>query len=73
MDITEAMLFQHLYWPGIRYSVRKEVTNCDAYQRKKLSNKKYSKLPDKLAEEILWNKICVDIIGPYGIRHNIKK
>ena len=31
-------------------------------------NKKNSKLPAKLAEEILWNKLCVDIIGSYKIR-----
>ena len=28
---------------------------------------KYSKLPAKLAEETLWNKICVELIGPYKI------
>ena len=35
MDRTEAMIFQHLYWPGIRYSVQKEVSNCDTCQHKK--------------------------------------
>ena len=38
MDGTEAMICQHLYWHGIRNSVQKEVTNCDTFQRKKLSN-----------------------------------
>ena len=32
MDRTEAMIFQHLYWPGIRYSVQKEVSNFDTCQ-----------------------------------------
>ena len=32
MDRTEAIICQHLYWPGIRPAVRKEVTNCDTYQ-----------------------------------------
>ena len=73
MDITEAMIFQHLYWPDIRDSVRKEVSNCDTCQCKKLSNKKYGKLPDKLAEEIPWNKLCVDLIGTYDIRIKGKK
>ena len=50
MDRKEAMIHQHLYWTGIRYSVRKEVTNCDTCQCTKLSNKKYGKLPAKLAE-----------------------
>ena len=39
----------------------------------KWSNKKYYKLPAKLAEEILWNKICLYIIGPYVIHRNVKK
>ena len=47
---TEAMILQHLYWPEIRDAVQKEVTNCDTCKRTKLSNKKYGKLPAKLAE-----------------------
>ena len=40
---------------------------------KKWSNKKYSKSPSKLAEEIPWNKLCVDLIGPDVIRRKGKK
>ena len=29
MDRMEAMIKQHLYWPDIRYTIWKEVTNCD--------------------------------------------
>ena len=29
--------------------------------------KKYGKLPAKSAEETPWNKLCVDLIGPYRI------
>ena len=60
MDITEAMICQHLYWPGIRDAARKEVKNCDTFQRTKQSNIKYGKLPDKEKEEIPWNKLCFD-------------
>ena len=49
MNRTEAMIRQNLYWPDIRYAVRREVTNCDTCQRKK-TNKQYGKLPAKLAE-----------------------
>ena len=62
------MICQYLYWPDIRDSVRKEVSNCDTFQRTTLSNKKCGKLLSRLAEEMPWNKICVDIIGPYFIR-----
>ena len=68
MDRTEAMIRQHFYWPNIRDSVRKEVINCDTCQRTKQSNKEYCKLPDNLAEEIPWDKVCLYIIYPYVIR-----
>ena len=35
--------------------------------------RKIDKLPDKLAEEIPWNKLFVDIKRPYGIRIMGKK
>ena len=35
MDLTEATIIQHFYWPGIRDAVWKEVTNFDTYQRTK--------------------------------------
>ena len=34
----------------------------------KTLNKKNGKLPANLAEETPWNKLCVDLIGPYKIR-----
>ena len=73
IDITEAMICQHWYWPNIRDSVRKEVTNCDTCHRTKRSNKKYGILPDKLAEKIPWSKLCVDLIVPYAILRKGKK
>ena len=51
MDIMEATICQHLYWTGIRQSVRKEVNNCDTCQHTIRSNIKYGKLPAKEAEE----------------------
>ena len=50
MDITEAMISQHLYWPGIIDAIRKEVTNCDTFKHTILSNIKYDKLTAKEAE-----------------------
>ena len=35
-------------------------------------NKKYGKLPVKMAEETLWNKLYLDLIGPYKIRRKGK-
>ena len=68
MDKTEAMICQHLYCPGIRKSVQKEVKNCDTCQHLKRSKIKYDKLPDKEAYKISRNKLCLDIIGTCTIR-----
>ena len=38
MDRTETMIHQNFYWPGIRYTVWKEVGNCDTLQRTKHTN-----------------------------------
>ena len=74
MDRTDSMIRQHLYWPDIRDSVQKDVSNCDTCQCTKLSNKqKYGKLIAKLAEEISWNKLCVDIIVTCDIQLKGKK
>ena len=71
--MTDAMIHQHLYLPGIRKAVRKKVTKYDVCQRTKRSTKKYGALPAKLAEETPWNKLYVDIIGPYKIRRKGKE
>ena len=73
MDRTKAMIFQHFYWHGIIYTVRKEVTNCGTFQQTNLSNKKYSKLPAKESEETLQNKLCLYPIFLYFIRRKGKK
>ena len=58
MDRTEAMILQHLYWPGIRNAAQKGVTNCDTCQGTKRPNIKYGKLLVKEDEVIPWNKLC---------------
>ena len=68
LDRTEAMICQHLYWPGIIKIAQKEVTKCDVCQRINSSTNKYIELPAKLEEEIPWNKLCVDITVPYKLR-----
>ena len=67
LDKTEAMIHQHLYWPGIREVVQKEVTRCDMCQRTNQPTTKYGKLRDNVAEETPWNKLCVYLIDLYKI------
>ena len=40
-------------------------------QRTKESTKKYGLLPAKEAEDTPWEKLCVDLIGPYKIKIKI--
>ena len=61
MDWTEVMICQNLFCPGIREAVRKEVksvTRASIIKRPKI----YGKVPTKLVDKTLWNKICVDLI-----------
>ena len=39
----------------------------------KTSSEKYGKLPPKEAEAEPWDKLCVDLIGPYKIERKAKK
>ena len=43
--------------------------NC---QKNKRRHKKYGHLPEKEAEAIPWDKMCLDLIGPYIIRRKNK-
>ena len=49
------------------------MTTCDTCQLTKPYNKKYGKVPDKLSEKILWNKLFVYVIVPYVIRRKVQK
>ena len=52
--------------------MRDEITNyvksCPTCQKNKRKVKKYGHLPPKEAEVIPWDKMCIDLIGPYKIR-----
>ena len=62
MDLTEAMIFQHLYWKVIQYSIQKEVKNCDTCQH--TEQFKNGKFTAKLYDEMPLNILCVYILGP---------
>jgi hypothetical protein len=35
--------------------------------------KKYGLLPEKDAEAMPWDRLCINLIGPYNIKSNIKE
>ncbi len=49
-----------------------EVSTCAICQTQKKQSKKYGLLPEKDAEAMPWDRLCIDLIGPYKIKSNIK-
>ena len=70
---TEESIGQHLWWPKMRDHITNYVKICPLCQKNKRKQKKYGLLPAKEAETIPWDKLCVDLIGPYRIRRSGKK
>jgi transposase InsO family protein/exonuclease VII small subunit len=70
---TEETIGQHLWWPKMRDQITKHVQVCPTCQRNKRKVKKYGWLPPKEAEAEPWDKMCIDLIGPYKIRRKGRK
>ena len=64
---TELNIAQHFYWKNLRKIVHEICTKCKLCQFLKRIKKQYRKLPPKEAETILWDTLCVDLIGKYQI------
>ena len=69
---TEETISQHLWWPKMRDQITKYVQACPTCQKNKEKQKMYGHLPPKEAEAEIWDKMCVDLIGPYKIRRKGK-
>ena len=52
--------------------VSKSFKICDTCQRTKKNKKHYGHLPPKMEEATPWDTLCVDLIGPYLIKQNLK-
>ena len=64
----EETLVAVMYWPGLRADVRRHVKSCDRCQKGKRRSRKYGHVPPKIADQVPWQKVCVDLIGPYTIK-----
>ena len=67
---TEATIRQHFTWKNLDKEVKKVCSTCPTCQRTKRSTIKYGHLPPKEAEANPWEKLCVDMIGPYTIKNS---
>ncbi len=70
---TEETIGQHLWWPKMRDEITEHVTVCPTCQKNKKQRKKYGHMPEKEAEAEPWDKMCVDLIGPYTIKRKGQK
>ena len=65
---TEESISQHLFWPKMREQITNYVKSCPTCQKNKRKVLKFGWLPPKEAESQPWDKLCIDLIGPYKIR-----
>jgi hypothetical protein len=70
---TEETIGQHLWWPKQREFITQYVKSCPTCQRNKRKKLSYGHVPVKEAETEPWDKLCVDLIGPYKIRRKGRK
>ena len=64
---TEQTIRQHFWWNNMRNDVHKICSSCPTCQKTKRTYKNYGHLPEKIAEATPWDKLCVDLIGPYTV------
>jgi len=69
---TEETIGQHFYWPKMREQITTDVSSCTVCQTQKKQTKKYGLLPEKEVEAVPWDRLCVDLIGPYNIKSRVK-
>ena len=62
---TMAKHFHHL---KLAEEAKRLTSTCDPCQRYKNSTLEYGKLPPRLANDVPWSDIAVDLIGPWKIR-----
>jgi hypothetical protein len=56
----------------MRDQIMNDVLTYAICQTQKKQSKKYGFLPEKEAEAMPWDRLCVDLIGPYNIKSNVK-
>ena len=69
---TELTMGQHFTWKGMRRTVQNVCQRCKACQLNKPKLRKLGHLPPKTPEEIPWERLCIDLVGPYTVGTNKK-
>jgi hypothetical protein len=56
----------------MREQITNDISICAICQTQKNQSKKYGLLPEKDAEAIPWDRLCINLIGPRNIKSNVK-
>jgi hypothetical protein len=57
-----------MYWKGMCATIRSLTNSCRSCQVYKRWSQKYGHLPPKTVYTILWECLCVNLIGPYTLK-----
>jgi hypothetical protein len=69
----EETIGQHFYWLKMRDQITNDISMCAICQTQKKQVKKYGLLPEKKTEVMPWDRLCIDLIGLYNIKSNVKE
>jgi hypothetical protein len=64
---TELTMAQHYTWIGMKNTVQRVCQHCPSCQLTKSKTLQYGHLPPKQVETRPWERLCIDLIGPYTI------
>ena len=67
MVSTKSTFTQHYQLPNLRDDIRTHFKVCKTFHKNWKQNLKYGKLTTKKAESISWDRLLVNLIGPYKI------
>jgi hypothetical protein len=62
------MMNAAMYWKGMRTTIRSLTKSCQSCQVNKRRSQKYGHLPAKTVYTIPWERLCVNLIGPYTLK-----
>jgi hypothetical protein len=57
----ELTMGQHYTWKGMRTTIQAVCSKCASCQLMKAKHRKLGHLPEKNAEEIPWERLCIDL------------
>jgi len=63
----ELTMGQHYTWSGMWCTIEQVCRCCISCQLNKIKLTQMGHLPKKTAEKIPWERVCIDLIGPYTV------